>query len=204
MAATGDVERQVAVTPVIAVIEPAFLVAVHGIVRRVEIQHDPRRRRRVGIEIEIDEQPLYRLPVVTNPPVAARCARGSMLQPIERALARKHRAILPFRLQLVRQQGQDGIVTPLVVIVEIFIAEREPTNPLADQGEKLMHHQFRRPAINEAGRNPIKQPDRTVAMMSWTFPFAGLLSFGKAAPLLNQMKRSEEEKTHDGNHDDRN
>ena len=42
------------------------------------------------------------------------------------------------------------------------------------------------------------------AMMSWTFPFAGLLFFGKAAPLLNQMKRSEEEKTHDGNHDDRN
>ncbi len=42
------------------------------------------------------------------------------------------------------------------------------------------------------------------AMMSWTFPFAGLLFFGKAAPLLNPMKRSEEEKTHDGNHDDRN
>ena len=41
-------------------------------------------------------------------------------------------------------------------------------------------------------------------MMSWTFPFAGLLFFGKAAPLLNPMKRSEEEKTHDGNHDDRN
>ena len=40
-------------------------------------------------------------------------------------------------------------------------------------------------------------------MMSWTFPFAGLLFFGKAAPLLNPMKRSEEEKTHDGNHDDR-
>ena len=42
------------------------------------------------------------------------------------------------------------------------------------------------------------------AMMSWTFPFAGLLFFGKAAPLLNLMQRSEEEKTHDGNHDDRN
>ena len=44
----------------------------------------------------------------------------------------------------------------------------------------------------------------SVSMMSWTFPFAGLLFFGKTAPLLNQMKRSEEEKTHDGNHDDRN
>ncbi len=43
-----------------------------------------------------------------------------------------------------------------------------------------------------------------LVMMSWSFPFAGLLSFGKAAPLLNHMKRSEEEKTHDGNHDDRN
>ena len=46
--------------------------------------------------------------------------------------------------------------------------------------------------------------DGRALMMSWTFPFAGLLSFGKAAPLLNHMKRSEEEKTHDGNHDDRN
>ncbi len=54
------------------------------------------------------------------------------------------------------------------------------------------------------GSERTREALNALMMMSWTFPFAGLLSFGKAAPLLNPMKRSEEEKTHDGNHDDRN
>ncbi len=52
----------------------------------------------------------------------------------------------------------------LVVIVEILVAERDPTDPLADQSGKLVHHKFRRPVIDEAGRDTIKQSDRGSAM----------------------------------------
>ncbi len=145
-------------------IEATFLVAVNGIVRRVEIQDNPSRRRRMGIEIELDEQPLDRLCVMTNPQVAARRTRRRVLQTIERALAGKHRAILALRLQLVRQQGQDRIVAQLVVVVEILVSERNLTDPLADQGGKLMHNQLRRPVIDEAECDTIKQSDRPVAM----------------------------------------
>ena len=52
----------------------------------------------------------------------------------------------------------------LVVVVEILVAEHDSTNPLADQSGKLVHHKFRRPVIDEAGRDTIKQSDRGSAM----------------------------------------
>ena len=52
----------------------------------------------------------------------------------------------------------------LVVVVEILVAERDPTDPLADQSGKLVHHKFRRPVIDEAGHDTIKRSDRGSAM----------------------------------------
>jgi hypothetical protein len=40
--------------------EAAFLLAVHGIVSRVEIQHDLGRRRRVVLDEELDQQSIDR------------------------------------------------------------------------------------------------------------------------------------------------
>ena len=48
MSATEDVERQIAVTVVVAVKEAAFLMAVQRIVGRVEIEHDLARRHGMG------------------------------------------------------------------------------------------------------------------------------------------------------------
>jgi hypothetical protein len=40
MLSTKDVQRQITVFPIIAVKEPSFLLAVQGIVGRVDIQND--------------------------------------------------------------------------------------------------------------------------------------------------------------------
>ena len=56
VAAAEDVKRQVAVTVVIAVEEPAFLMSVQRVVGGVEVERDLRRRLDVGIEEEVDEQ----------------------------------------------------------------------------------------------------------------------------------------------------
>ena len=96
--------------------------------------------------------------------IAARLARRRVLQPIERALAGQRRAILPLPLQPIRQQRQGGIVAQLVVIVDILVAESDPADPLPEQRPKPVHHQFRRPMIDEAIRHTIEQTDRRSAM----------------------------------------
>ena len=60
MPAAEHVERQIAVAVVIAVEEPALLVAVQRIVGGIEVEDDLRRRLRVRIEEQIDEQRLDR------------------------------------------------------------------------------------------------------------------------------------------------
>ena len=56
------------------------------------------------------------------------------LQAIERALARQRRALAAtLRLKLAQQCAKDRIVTQLLVIVEILIAQRDPKYALADQ-----------------------------------------------------------------------
>ena len=60
MAAAEDVERQVAVAVVIAVEEPALLLAVHRIVGGIEIEDDPLRRGSVRLQEDVHEQALDR------------------------------------------------------------------------------------------------------------------------------------------------
>ena len=57
MPAAEHVQRQVAIAVVVAVEEPAFLMAVQRIVGGIEIENDLRRRRLVRIEEQVDEQP---------------------------------------------------------------------------------------------------------------------------------------------------
>ena len=60
MVAGQDVERQVAVVAKIATEEAAFLRAVHGIIRGIEIQDNlSRRLRRVRLHEHVDQQPIY-------------------------------------------------------------------------------------------------------------------------------------------------
>ena len=92
MPAAEHVERQVAVAVVIAVKEPAFLVAVQRVVGRVEVEHDLARRFLMGVEKQLDEQPLDRRSIVVDLVIARplRLARR-MLQTVQRALARQRR-----------------------------------------------------------------------------------------------------------------
>ena len=66
MPAAEHVQRQIAVAAVIAVEEPALLLAVQGIVRRVEIEDDLLGRPRVRLQEQVDEQIGERGRVVTD------------------------------------------------------------------------------------------------------------------------------------------
>jgi hypothetical protein len=53
-------------------------------------------------------------------------------------------------------------VPQFVVIVEVFIAERNGENALADQGHHLMLDQIGPPLIVEARRKSMHHPDRPI------------------------------------------
>jgi hypothetical protein len=55
MLAAEDVQRQIAVTSVVAVEERALLVAVQRIIGGIEIQSDPPRQLVVGLEEQIHQ-----------------------------------------------------------------------------------------------------------------------------------------------------
>src|SRR5437763_17062700 len=60
MPAAEHIERQIAVVVVIAVEETLFLMPVQRVVGGVEIESDLRRRSQMGIEKQVDKQPLDR------------------------------------------------------------------------------------------------------------------------------------------------
>src|SRR5262249_22140113 len=66
VAAAEDVERQIAIAVVVAVEEPALLVAVQWIVRRIEIESDLRRWPTMRLQEHLDEQRLDRRRVVAH------------------------------------------------------------------------------------------------------------------------------------------
>ena len=67
--AAEDVERQEAVVAVVAVEAAALLAAVHLVVRRVDVEHEPRWRQpsRPGLDEQFGEQRLERPGVMGDP-----------------------------------------------------------------------------------------------------------------------------------------
>ena len=161
MPAAEHIERQVAVAVVVAVEEPSLLVAVQRVVGGVEIEHDLLRRLRVRVEEEVHEQRLDRRAVVGDPAVAVGFRRA-MLQPVQRALASERRAAPVPRLEPTKHHPEHRVVTQPVVVDQVLVAERDAEHPLPDQRRHLVDHPLRRPAIREAGREALDEPDRPV------------------------------------------
>jgi hypothetical protein len=99
MAAAEYVQGQIAVVVVIAVEEPAFLVAVQRIVGGIEIEDDLARRLAVRIEEQGDEQRLDGTRLVADLVIAAGNRAGE-LEPVQRRLAGNRCAIAAARREL--------------------------------------------------------------------------------------------------------
>jgi len=70
--AAEHIERQIPVTIIITVKEPSLLMAMQGVVSRVEIENDLLSRSRVRLQEQLNEQPLNPLRIVTDFMVARR------------------------------------------------------------------------------------------------------------------------------------
>jgi hypothetical protein len=115
----------------------------------------------MGIEKELDEQPLDCRRVMGDLAVAIRANRR-VLEPVERALAGKRRAIRPPRLELASQHRHYRVVAQLVMVGHVFIPERDPDDPLANQCRHCVFDPRSIAPIAEAGGEALDQADRAV------------------------------------------
>jgi hypothetical protein len=141
--------------------EPPLLVPVQRIIGGVEIEDDLLWRALVRFYKQIDKQGLDLGPIPSDP-VIARQLRPAQLKPVERRFAGQRRAILTPRRQLAGQHRHRRVVAQLVVIDEVFVAQRQRKNPLPDHRPDSVLDQFRRAAVSETFGKPIDQPDRLV------------------------------------------
>ena len=156
--AAEHVQRQIAVAVIVAVEEAALLVAVQRIIGGVEIEDDPLGRRLVRLEEQRDEQGLDGSPIMPDLMIT-RGAGWRMLEPVQRAFAGQRGAGLAPGGELAGKGRQDRIVPQLIVIDQVFVAERDAEHPLRHHGlDRVLDLGLGAP-IGKAGSEPLQQPD---------------------------------------------
>ena len=85
-----------------------------------------------------------------------------VLQPVERALAGHRRTVRTLGLELAGQHMEQRVVTKLIVVVQVFIAEREGEHALADQGlDRVLEQSWVAP-VGETAGHPTDQPEAAI------------------------------------------
>ena len=161
MRAAEDVQRQIAIAVIIAVKEAPFLMAVQRVVGGVEVENDLLGRLPMRFQEQIDKQ-CFDLAAIPGNAVVAGHRRPAQLQPVEGAFAGQWCTILAPRRQLAGQHRQRRVVAQLVVVNEIFVAQRNPEDALPDQRADLVLGQFRPAAVGETRGKPLDQTDRPI------------------------------------------
>ena len=142
--------------------EAALLMAVQRVVGGVEIEDDLLRRAAMGLNEQVDQQPLDHRPIVADLVVAGR-RRPAQFEPVQRRLARHRRAILAAGFELAGEDRHHRVMAELIVVDQVFIAERQSEHPLADQRLDLVLNQLWAARVTEAGREAIDEADRPVS-----------------------------------------
>ncbi len=128
--------RKVAVFMVVPVIEPVLLPAVQFHVRGIDVQHQPLRHLAplAPHQVQLHEQLVERIEIHGDlarfrrvPPVRRQ------LHPAQRAFAGQRLAVRTRTLHTPHGRGQGPVPPQLVVIVHIFVAQRETQDPLPQQ-----------------------------------------------------------------------
>ena len=142
--------------------EPTFLLAVDRVVGGVEVEHDLLRRSLVAIEEDVHEQCFQARRIVIDLVILPGLAPRPVLQPVERALAGHRRTVRTLGLELAGQHMEQRVVTKLIVVVQVFIAEREGEHALADQGlDRVLEQSWVAP-VGETAGHPTDQPEAAI------------------------------------------
>jgi len=131
-------------------------MAMQRIVSRVEVEDDLFWRRAMRLEEKVDEQRLDRR-LLTADLVIARGDLARQFEPVQRRFARHWRAVAAPGFQFARQHPHQRVVTKLVVIVEVFIPQRDGEHALPDERGDRVFDEPLVPAVAETSRKPPNQ-----------------------------------------------
>jgi hypothetical protein len=133
--------------------EEALLLMAHRIVRSLEIENEAAGSGFVGLNEQVDEQRLHRLAVDGEFAVAVLGILRRMFRPVECRLACAHCAVGAARFQFARYQPKHRIMAQLVMVVQVFIAQRYAMHTLRQERFRAVLHPLLSATIREAGRD---------------------------------------------------
>ena len=146
---------------VVAMEEPAFLIALQGVVGRIQIQHHLRRRRLLALQKQIDQKNVDQLAIGDNllETITLRRRWLAELQAVQRAGTGQRVTAVTFPQALraghigaTTGQCQSAVVAQSVMVVEILVARRQRQHPLCDQGLQTMLDPRWIAMVNKTGR----------------------------------------------------
>ena len=160
MPAAEHVKRQVAVAIIVAVEEAAFLMAVQRVVGGVEVEDDLLGRPVVRLEQQVDEQGLDRRGLMGDLAVLRGRLRDSSSRfSVDLPATGAQSSRLASSL---RQHRHQRVVTKLVVIIRILVAERNAEHALPDERGNGVLDEPRVSRVTKTSRNPANQAQTLV------------------------------------------
>jgi hypothetical protein len=134
---------------------------VQRVIGGIEIEDDPLQRSLMRLQEQPHRQRLDRRRVIGDLVIARRFL-PAQFQSVQRRLAGHWCAVLPPRRKLARKHRHQRIVSQFVMVVEIFIAERDAKDPLPDQRPDRMLDQVLTAMIAKAICKAPHQIDRSI------------------------------------------
>ena len=112
---------------------------------------------------EVEQHGLQRVRIMADPVVAARFAtRGRVFKPVQGALPRQRRTVLPMSIELAGEQRQNRVVPQLVVVVEVFVSQGDAHDALPHQRPDRVFRETGIAVVGEATCHLVQEPRRTV------------------------------------------
>jgi hypothetical protein len=140
---------------------------VQRIVGRVQVEHDLARRRSLRLQKNLHQQSVHRFHLQRDLLVALFFLPlgRSQLQPVQCTLARQRLApvappgpALAPRIRLLGQYCQQRVAPQLLVVVQVFVTERQRVDSLRDQPPCRVLHLPRRPMVPKTFRKTLNDP----------------------------------------------
>ena len=139
--------------------EPPLLMTVQRNIGRVQVDHDPARRLLMGFDEQVHQQGVGLGLVEVDLVVFFAVSLGRTFQTVQRALARQGLAVgAKRRLQLAGQHRHGRVLAKVVVVDEVFVAQRQAEDALTQQGLQPMFDEPWIAPVGEARGEPIHQP----------------------------------------------
>jgi hypothetical protein len=130
---------------------------------RIKVEDDLCRRPSMRLHEEIVEQHLDRRRIVAYLVIATRFG-SAQFDAVQCRFASQRCTVRALRHKLAGDNRQHRIVPQFIVVVDLFIAQRDANHPLQNHRADLMLHQFRHRRVDEARSKPLGQPNRPVRL----------------------------------------